>query len=178
MNWLDQHAGSIQAIASIVAVSITAVLAVVTWRYVRLTRTIADSSVEQVRYIKEAAQAGQRQNLLALQHLAFRMRVTLEAVSLTRPGILSYSQPTENDVADLDALARLSPNTPILKSARTAVMALRNILKIVAIAQESDRPGHAWTPAPKMESWWNDAKDVSLRSLHEIVNECARMSGV
>jgi hypothetical protein len=54
MEWLNQNAGAIQAIAAIVSLIVTFVLVVITGRYVRLTRTLAESANAQVRAQAEA----------------------------------------------------------------------------------------------------------------------------
>jgi hypothetical protein len=77
MNWLRENAAVIQALSSGAGLVVTAVLAWLTWRYVRLTRDIASSSLEQVKYIREAGQAMLRQNATALESLALRIRTGL-----------------------------------------------------------------------------------------------------
>lgn len=55
MDWFAKNAAAIQAIASIAGVFVTAVLVCVTWWYVRVTKRIADSSVQQVNEMRNAA---------------------------------------------------------------------------------------------------------------------------
>ena len=75
MNWFNENAAAIQALSSVAGLLVTGVLAWLTSRYVRLTRDIATSSLEQVKHIKEAAHVVLQQNAHALESLALRMRV-------------------------------------------------------------------------------------------------------
>ena len=43
-NWLNANAPAIQAVSASVTVLVTAILAVITWRYVRLTETLASAA--------------------------------------------------------------------------------------------------------------------------------------
>jgi ammonia channel protein AmtB len=52
MDWLNDHASGIQAIAALVTVVTTVVLACITYRYVKLTRTLASSAEEQIRFLR------------------------------------------------------------------------------------------------------------------------------
>lgn len=136
MHWLDQHAGSIQAISSIVGATITAVLALVTYWYVRVTRDIARSSAEQVKHIKEAAQIARQQNARALGGLALRLRVSLGSANLDSDSprdnqLRAFVQVTNGDVADVESLSRNLDNTEISTSANQAVAALREVVGFI-----------------------------------------------
>lgn len=44
MNWLNANAPAIQAIAALASVLVTVALAIITWRYVRLTRDLVETA--------------------------------------------------------------------------------------------------------------------------------------
>lgn len=55
MKWLNENAAAIQVLSGIAVLVVTGLLALLTSRYVRLTREIANSSLEQVKLIRESA---------------------------------------------------------------------------------------------------------------------------
>jgi hypothetical protein len=177
MNWLGEHSAAVQAIASIVGVIITAVLAGITYWYTRVTRSIAESSVEQARLMRQAAELSQQQ---AKQHkrqlartiavLAQRSRVGLEAVPFSHAAMRAYTQPTDTDINDIERIAREIGNDRILASANRAVTSLRSVLSIVLDAK-SVKPEIGWVPGPERRSYWDMAVTASIDSLKEIETE-------
>lgn len=85
MNWFKDNAAVIQALSSVAGLVITGVLAWLTWRYVRLTRDIASSSLEQVKHIRDAGRVILQQNARALGSLALRIRVGLGHLNSETP---------------------------------------------------------------------------------------------
>lgn len=77
MKWLNENAAAIQALSGLAVLVVTGLLAWLTSRYVRLTREIANSSLEQVRLIRESARVDLQHNASALKALALRLRVGL-----------------------------------------------------------------------------------------------------
>lgn len=53
-NLLNENAGAIQAIGSVVTAAVTAILVVVTWRYVHLTERLATAAAAQLEFQREA----------------------------------------------------------------------------------------------------------------------------
>lgn len=70
MSWFKENAAAIQALSSVAGILVAGVLAWLTYRYVRHTRDIAMSSLEQVKHIRGAARISQRQSAHALKSLA------------------------------------------------------------------------------------------------------------
>ncbi len=60
-EWLNHNAGSVQAATSVVTVVLTAVLVIVTWQYVRLTRRLADVATVQLKSQEKASVAESRE---------------------------------------------------------------------------------------------------------------------
>lgn len=62
MNFLDQHASAIQALAALATLALTAALVWVTWRYVQLTGDLVEQNREAAE-IQEARERTQRRRL-------------------------------------------------------------------------------------------------------------------
>src|SRR5690349_14470306 len=102
MDWFSRNAAAIQAISSIAGVVISAILAGITYWYVRITRELAKSSTEQVTQMRQIFELQQqekrRENAqLArnLQMLARRTRSSIEAVTFSHAGLRALAQPTQ-----------------------------------------------------------------------------------
>jgi len=61
LRWLNPNSGAIQALTSVLTFVVTGVLAIITWRYVRLTKDLADVARAQLRGQHEAAAARLRE---------------------------------------------------------------------------------------------------------------------
>jgi hypothetical protein len=59
MEWLNTNAGAVQAMSSVLIAMLTVFLVCVTYRYMRLTRVLAEAATEQLRSQREAAHARQ-----------------------------------------------------------------------------------------------------------------------
>jgi len=66
MSWLNNNAPAVQAIAAVVSVLVTTVLAFITWRYVRLTGELSETARQELHFLK-GERAAQKQE--ARQHL-------------------------------------------------------------------------------------------------------------
>jgi hypothetical protein len=60
MDWLSHNAGAIAALTAIATAIATITLAVITWRYVRLTKTLADAANAQILAQADAKQTKRR----------------------------------------------------------------------------------------------------------------------
>jgi hypothetical protein len=177
MNWFKENAAAIQAFASIAALIVAIVLAWLTYRYVRLTRDIATSSLEQVKYIREAAQIERVQNARALASLALRIRTSFGGLNADVPRhkeLRGYSQLTEREIADIEALAR-QVGGPVLDSASKAVASLRVMQGMIQKAKEiSEALG--WIPTQQEMQAWRRAMEDAHRGLQEMEMTCQNVS--
>lgn len=174
MNWLNRNAAAIQALSGVATLIVTGVLAWLTWRYVRVTRDIASSSLEQVRQIREASRAILQQSASALGSLALRLRTDLgQRLNPTNPNhsqLRAFAQLTEQDIADLQTLAR-QVSTRTIKSASEAAAHLRVIYGMVQTAKGISE-GMGWIPSPEDAGRWKTAVEGAHRALQEIETTC------
>jgi len=173
MSWFNHNAAAIQALCSIAGLVIACFLVALTAWYVRLTREIARSSLEQVKHIREAARLSQVQSARALGSLALRLRVGLGDLDSEVPKhtpLRAFSSMTERDIDDLEALAREVDNRAIF-SAGDAVGALRVLQQLIQEAKGTDeRLG--WRPTEEQRKSWKKAFEAANRSLQEIETAC------
>ena len=73
MDFLNQNAPAIQAIASVVSVLVSAALLWITMEYIRLTRTLAEAAHQSLEHEKEAARAQKRHLQSLLRTLRFML---------------------------------------------------------------------------------------------------------
>lgn len=177
MNWLKENAAAIQALSSVAALLVAAVLAWLTARYVRLTREIAASSLEQVKHIREAARLIQQQNAHALGTLALRIRVALGGLNSEIPKhkeLRTFSLLTERDMADLQDLARQVNDRAII-SASEAAGPLRVIHGMLQTAKDINE-GTGWIPADQEAGSWKTAMETAHRKLQEVEAACRQVA--
>ena len=173
MNWFKENAAAIQAFASIAALIVAIVLAWLTYRYVRLTRDIAASSLEQVRHIREATEIELEQHARALASLVLRIRTSFGGLNADVPRhteLRGYSQLTEREIADIEALARRVGGA-VLDSASKAVASLRIMLGMIQRAKEINE-ALGWIPTPQEMQAWRRAMEEANRSLQEMEAAC------
>lgn len=173
MNWFRENAAVIQALSSAAGLVVTAVLAWLTWRYVRLTREIANSSLEQVKYIREVARVSLRQSASALESLALRLRVGLGNLNPETPNhrqLCGFTLLTDQEITDLQALAR-DVNRPAITAASEAAGHLRAIYAMLQTAKGiSEAMG--WIPNAEEAGRWKKAIEGAHRALQEIETTC------
>jgi hypothetical protein len=177
MNWFKENAAAVQAFASLASLIVAAILAWLTFRYVRLTKAIADSSLEQVKHIREAAELARRQNAQALASLALRLRTIfggLNADVPTHRQLRGFSQFSEGEIADIEALARQVGGS-VLDSASRAVPALRTMQGMIQRAKEINE-SLGWIPTPQETQTWRKAVEEAHRGLQEIEVACQNIS--
>jgi hypothetical protein len=177
VNWFKDNAAVIQALSSVAGLVVTGVLAWLTWKYVRLTRDIASSSVEQVKHIREAGRAMLRQNATALESLALRIRTGLgQQVSATpnHRDLRAFALLGERDIADLQALAR-QVNGRAITSASDAAAHLRVILDMVQTAKGINE-AMGWIPTATEAGRWKKAIEGAHRALQEIETACHQVA--
>jgi hypothetical protein len=173
MNWFRDNAAVIQALSSAAGLVVTGVLAWLTWRYVRLTRDIASSSLEQVKHIREAGRVMLQQNAKALESLALRIRVGLGQLNSATPNhkeLRAFALLTDREIADLQALAR-QVNSRAITSASDAAAHLRVIHDTVQTSKGIDE-AMGWIPTAEDAGRWKRAIEGAHRALQEIEAAC------
>jgi hypothetical protein len=177
MNWFKENAAAIQAFASIAALIVAIVLAWLTYRYVRLTRDIAASSLEQVKHIRQATEIERQQNALALASLALRIRTGLGGLNADVPRhkeLRAYSQLTEREISDIEVLAR-KVGGPTLDSASNVVASLRVMQGMIQKAKEINE-FIGWIPTQQEMQAWRRAMEDAHRGLQEMEMACQKVS--
>jgi hypothetical protein len=179
MGWFARNSAAIQAIASLLGIITTAVLVAITFWYVRVTRQIAESSVEQVRLIKAAAKATQQRNVKALGALAASIRNTLAGLEPDEPRyeqFVAFNQIAESDIAYFQVLASQVDSSAVLAAASAVVVAIREIFGAIQRAKLLERKDQ-WFVSDVQLTRWKRAKEESDRRLHEIEKDCAEIVG-
>jgi hypothetical protein len=175
MDWFAKNAASIQAIASIAGVIITAVLAGITWWYVRVTRDIAASSAEQVRQMRALALESQERSTRGIEALASRLRSTLAELKTDEPSLgqlMEFTKLTEADIVLLDALALQTTNALIIEQASGAISAMRELFDTIQWVKKYEG---RLSSSQERNTRWKRAREQSDKSLHAIEDECARL---
>ncbi len=130
LSWLDHHAGSVQALAAVATLVVTAWLARLTGRYVRLTGDIAAASAEQARLLGDATRKAAEIADSSLRAHAGRLRASLEGLSRAEPGdtqLRHFTLITPSHVDALEVLAR-QKDDDARGQAVLAAMALHTIV--------------------------------------------------
>ena len=175
MDWLNQNASAVQALAAVATLIVTGALALLTARYVRLTRRIADSALEQVGHLKLTSRTVQKQAARALGALSKRIRVPLSG--LDRPAarhdqLLDYSRLSQSDISDLEDLARQVSEDAIRYAGKAAV-SLREIMGFIEEARRINRLT-GWSPKATQIKDWEAAVDAAPKMLLELEAACQR----
>lgn len=176
MNWFRDNAAAIQALSSVAGLLVAGILAILTWRYVRVTREIAPLSLEQVKHIREASAIAQRNSGRALQCLALRLRVGLGQLNSDVPRhseLLSFASLTESDISDLEALARHVGDQTI-GFASEAAAALRVLNGVMLRAKQVSRT-QGWSANDKEAQAWRTEFQAAHRSLKAVEDACSRL---
>jgi len=175
MDWLNQNASAVQALAAVATLIVTGALALLTGRYVRLTRRIADSALEQVEHSKLTSRTAQKQAARALDALSKRIRVPLSGLDRPAPRhdqLLDYSLLSQSDISDLEELAR-QVSEDAIRFAGKAAVSLRKIMGFIDEARHINRLT-GWSPkAPQIKDW-EVAVDAAPKMLLELEAACQR----
>jgi hypothetical protein len=168
IDWLNSNAGAIQALASIAALAVAAILARLTARYVHLTKQLADSSLEQVKHIREIAESARVRDAAALRALSIRLRVPLSELSHTPSfdELRRFDYIDAGDVADLESLAR-SVGGDALFHATRAILSLRALLGMVAKVKAINE-GTGWLPRENDTSLYRSAVQSAVSELAKV----------
>lgn len=177
MNWLNENTAAIQAVASVAGLIVTCLLALLTRRYVLLTREIAESNSEQVKQMKDAARSAQQRDASVLESLALRIRTDLgQRLNSDVPkhrDFRNFFSLAEHDITELHLLARQVGGQAIT-SASGAVSSLREILGMIQKAKNINE-GTGWQPTEEEVQRWKMARDTSHRELQELETICKQV---
>jgi len=173
VNWLTSHASAIQAFASIATLIVTATLAWLTGRYVRVTKRIADSALEQVEHFKLASHAARQQAALALDALSKRIRVPLTSLNprtVAHRHLFEYGLLSLGDITDLESLAR-QVNQDAIRYAGKAAVSLHRVLALIEQAKAVNL-STGWIPTDKQVEEWRTAMDAAPKMLAALEAAC------
>jgi hypothetical protein len=177
LDWVSTNASAVQAFAALASLLVAAILAGLTAWYVKLTHAIAQSSLEQVRHLKQLSDLSRRKDALAAESLARRIRVPLADIRDLPPNhdrLRSYAQLAERDIGDLQSLARSVGGDAISHAAKAAV-SLRSILNLLEKNRAVDvRVG--WIPQSSELEEWRTALEAAPRML-ELFEDVCREAG-
>lgn len=178
MKWLNENAAAIQALSGLAVLVVTGLLALLTWRYVRLTREIANASLEQIRLIRESARVDLQHNASALKALALRLRSGLgEQLNPDAPSdkqLRGFAILTEREIVDLQILAG-RVNSQAITSASFAAAHLRVIHDMVQNVKRTNE-GIGWNPDAAEKARWKKAIEGAHRALQEIETACQQVA--
>ena len=173
MNWLRDNGAAIQAFASIGGLLITLVLAGLTAWYVRVTKTIATSALDQVKHLKETTRVAQQQAARSLEALSKRIRLPLVGLDPTAPKhrpLAEYGLLSQEDVTYLETLAR-DVNADAIRYAGKAAVSLRKILALMEQARQVNF-GTGWIPSSDQIRDWREAMDAAPKMLTSLEATC------
>jgi hypothetical protein len=180
VQWLNENAGAIQALASVGSLVVTGLLAWFTYQYVRLTRDLVASSLEQTQHMKEIARAEQKQYACALGIFAFHLKNAngnLSDIPISTKLTESFFL-TESDITELRVLAR-KVNGKAVNLAIQATMSLRVIYGIIQKAkEESINKNILWQPTDQEKEAWKKARSDNERALMSLLKECGRVADI
>jgi hypothetical protein len=179
VKWFSDHAPAIQAFASISGLIVAAVLAWLTGRYVYLTREIANSSLQQVQHLKDAARLSHQQNSRALWSLALRIRVSLAELDAAIPKhrqLRGYSLITTGDIVDMEALSRQIGGDAVVYAAKAA-MSLRFILGLIEKAKSVNETT-GWMASEDEVKKWKAAMEMAPQMLGQLEQTSSSIAAV
>jgi hypothetical protein len=177
VNWLDTHAGSVQALAALASTVVTLVLAILTAKYVALTREIARTATEQADYLRSSAVSLRKENAVALEALAVRLRpplVGLEATSPSHESLFKYSQLEPSDIVTLEALARAVSGDAVVMASKAAT-GLRTIHGFIEQARRINLSTGWILPTKASESYYT-ARQSALAELDDLARFCRQVA--
>lgn len=173
MNWFNSNAAAVQALASVASLIVTVVLAVLTGKYVRLTRQIAQAALEQIQHIKLTSTTAQKQAARSLDALSKRIRLPLRNLNPDAPShrqLREYNLLSQEDISALEALAR-DVNDQAAMYAGKAAVSLRKIVGLLAAARAKS-PEQGWIASESQTSQWKEATEAGPRMLEELERVC------
>jgi hypothetical protein len=169
MNWLNTNASAVQALATIASLIVTLVLAVLTAKYVRLTRRIADVALEQMQHIKLTRTTAQKQAARSLDALSRRIRIPLEKLDPAAPShrqLREYNLLSQEDISALETLARDVNDQAVLYAGKVAV-SLRKIFGLINEARGVNQ-SLGWAASGTQTTQWKEAMEAGPTMLAEL----------
>jgi len=175
MTWLNSNAPAIQAIAAVVSVIVTVILAYVTTKYVMLTRELVRNGQENLQFIKEERKAdlGERKGrLLALIWHLRMIATSLPDTPSKGEQIRSVAFWSESETQELRALASTF-GTFAAELASEAARYLATLAELGKMVQETPPArGVEWNKFP----WerWHAAFQGAERAMTSLVTHLER----
>ena len=173
MNWLGTNSTAIQAMAAIANVAVAVILAFLTAKYVRLTRSIAQASADQIGYMRDLATSTRKQQASALAALVTRLRVPIAALPPDSPDhskLYHYAQLAEDDIRTLETLAR-GVDAQAITLASKAAVPLHNVIGFIRQAR-GIALNYGWTPTEAEKARWYEAHQSALGRLDDLASHC------
>jgi hypothetical protein len=165
---LVAHALTIQVVSTTVACLATVVLAVLTGKYVRQTRTMAESAVQQVEIMRATLESARQRNGSALRATAQRLRTVLAGLDggPSFDQLRTFNQITDRDLADLEELAKEVGGTAPALAAET-VRRVRPILEIRDDAAGYS-VGYGWLPKQRQVDTYQASRAAADAALAKL----------
>jgi hypothetical protein len=164
MEFLNQDSGAISALAAVIYAMATITLIFWTVKYVRLTRSLAASSSDQVNHIIQEQKERLQANKRGLHELAKIILIVLNKLPNSKEraaDLLDVTLWTEQDLVDMRHLARgLGGDT--LGNVFWAIYHLNEIREIVLKVRQN-HPGKDWT-----EVQWSDYQGTLRQAKKEL----------
>lgn len=170
LNFLNENAPAIQALAAVVTMGATIVLVIVTKRYVRLTEGLATTARGQLAHTEQVAVSRRRQ----LKSLVKALRVHVRTLPTSRERAAKIAQASVWDDADIIALLELAGEAgdKAATTAANAAPAFRWLKDQVAEVKAADKTkGVDWPRFPH-DRWAEEMARVNdaLRDLWNAAN--------
>lgn len=108
MDWLNTYASAIQALGAVVSALATVALIVITWRYVALTRALAETATQQLDFQRASARAQREELRRELLACAKHLRSLLAHLPTDRSkaeGVRDVAMWKDEDLANFQRVA-------------------------------------------------------------------------
>ena len=167
MNFLNTYAPGIQAVSAILSATVTVVLVVITWRYVKLTQRIAETAERQLEQLSREDETRRRQLLTMVKML----RMHLKTVPKEKSHAESMRKSTLWDSDELIALQNLAAEVGMKPGQIAAQVgtAMRRLSELITnVKNTNPDSGVRW----ERFDWdsWDTALDTAEAGLTELWN--------
>lgn len=172
VDWLNENSASIQALAGAASLIVTLVLAVLTGKYVLLTKSIAGAAERQLTHL-EAGRANYARGLAALAGELSAMVGQLSSSRSEHRAIVEGELPAEDEVRQVERLALYVSGG----AAEQAVYAARELrrLRVLSDKERARREKHAGSPSEVELEEWRDTLELAREFLQELEVECRKV---
>lgn len=176
LRLLNENSAAVQAVSAVLSLVVTGVLVWITWRYVQLTRSLAETARAQFQ-LQATAERKKLNRLLSLIH-HFEERIGQVAISRESAEQLRLVVTWQaDDVAELKRLAGEAGQEPAeLANRLTAHLAWLEE-RVVEVKSTDPRTGVNWERFP-WEHWVEHLKDASIMLGKLQAATALRMAGI